>query len=117
MTRILIALAAALAVAVGGAGAAGTVWPETIRLPNGFQPEGIATSGETFYVGSIVTGAVYSGDVRTGQGSILVQPVAGAGRAAIRRAISTHSSASPEVENSSTVPSSSRAGTASLENR
>ena len=43
MTRILIAAAAALAVAVGGAGAAGTkAWPDTIRLPDGFQPEGIA---------------------------------------------------------------------------
>ena len=69
MTRILIALAAALAVAVGGAGAAGTkIWPETIRLPDGFQPEGIATSGETFYVGSIPTGAVYRGNLRTGRG-------------------------------------------------
>jgi sugar lactone lactonase YvrE len=82
MTRILIALVAALAVAVGGAGAAGTKsWPETIRLPNGFQPEGIATSGETFYVGSIPTGAVYRGSLRTGRGAVLVR--GGEGRAAI----------------------------------
>ena len=33
------------------------------------------------------------------------------------RAISTHSSASPEVEKMTTLPSSSRAGTASLEKR
>jgi outer membrane protein assembly factor BamB len=82
MTRILIALAAALAVAVGGAGAAGTkAWPDTIRLPDGFQPEGIAISGKTFYVGSIPTGAVYRGDLRTGRGAVLVQGVTG--RAAI----------------------------------
>ena len=82
MTRILIALAAALAVAVGGAGAAGTkAWPETIRLPNGFQPEGIATSGETFFVGSIPTGAVYRGSLRTGRGAVLVR--GGEGRSAI----------------------------------
>jgi hypothetical protein len=78
MTRILIALAAALAVAVGGAGAAGTKsWPGTIRLPDGFQPEGIAISGKTFYVGSIPTGAVYRGDLRTGRGAVLVQGASG----------------------------------------
>ena len=82
MTRILIALAAALAVAVGGAGAAGTkAWPDTIRLPDGFQPEGIAISGRTFYVGSIPTGAVYRGDLRTGRGAVLVQ--GGTGRSSI----------------------------------
>jgi sugar lactone lactonase YvrE len=82
MTRILIAAAAALAVAVGGAGAAGTkAWPDTIRLPDGFQPEGIAISGKNFYVGSIPTGAVYRGDLRTGRGAVLVQ--GGAGRSAI----------------------------------
>jgi sugar lactone lactonase YvrE len=51
-------------------------------LPDGFQPEGIATgTGTTFYVGSIPTGAVYRGDLRTGEGEVLVQPQAG--RAAI----------------------------------
>jgi streptogramin lyase len=55
---------------------------DTIPLPNGFQPEGIAAGpGNTFYVGSIPTGAVYRGDVRTGEGAVLVQPQAG--RAAI----------------------------------
>jgi sugar lactone lactonase YvrE len=48
-------------------------FPEVISLPNGFQPEGIASgNGTTFYVGSIPTGAVYRGDLRTGQGEILV---------------------------------------------
>jgi len=48
-------------------------FPETIPLPNGFQPEGIATGmGTTFYVGSIPTGAVYRGDLRTGEGEVLV---------------------------------------------
>ena len=38
-------------------------FPQVISLPNGFQPEGIATgNGTTFYVGSIPTGAVYRGD-------------------------------------------------------
>ena len=57
-------------------------FPDVIPLPNGFQPEGIATgTGTTFYVGSIPTGAVYRGDLRTGEGEVLVQPQAG--RAAI----------------------------------
>jgi sugar lactone lactonase YvrE len=62
------------------AGAQST-FPSKIDLPDGFQPEGITTSGEQFYVGSIPTGAVYRGSLRTGQGSLLVQPQTG--RAAI----------------------------------
>lgn len=53
-----------------------------IPLPDGFQPEGIAVgTGTTFYVGSIPTGAVYRGDLRTGEGEVLVP--AQTGRAAI----------------------------------
>src|SRR5687767_10183079 len=53
-------------------------FPDVIPLPNGFQPEGIAVGkGHTFYVGSIPTGAVYRGDLRTGEGSLLVQPQTG----------------------------------------
>ena len=53
-------------------------FPEVIPLPNGFQPEGIASGkGTTFYVGSIPTGAVYRGDLRTGEGAVLVPPQAG----------------------------------------
>jgi sugar lactone lactonase YvrE len=48
-------------------------FPEVIPLPNGFQPEGIAVgNGSTFYVGSLATGAIYSGDLRTGEGALLV---------------------------------------------
>jgi sugar lactone lactonase YvrE len=56
-------------------------FPERIALPNGFRPEGIAIKGSTFYVGSIPTGAIYRGDLRTGQGAIFVPGAAG--RAAI----------------------------------
>jgi sugar lactone lactonase YvrE len=59
-------------------GASADSFPEVIPLPNGFAPEGIATGrGSTFYVGSIPTGAVYRGDLRTGEGEVLVQPQAG----------------------------------------
>jgi len=57
-------------------------FPSRIPLPDGFQPEGIAIGRETtFYVGSIPTGAIYRGDLRTGEGGIWVP--AQEGRAAI----------------------------------
>jgi sugar lactone lactonase YvrE len=78
MRRLLLVLVAFGALGVGIAGAApGKAWPTTIRLPDGFQPEGIAIRGHTFYVGSIPTGAIYRGDLRTGRGSILVPGAAG----------------------------------------
>lgn len=52
--------------------------PDSIPLPNGFQPEGIASGrGGTFYVGSIPSGAIYRGDLNTGQGAVLVPAQAG----------------------------------------
>ena len=67
---------------VGTAFAAKTETLEVISLPDGFQPEGIASGeGTTFYVGSIPTGAIYQGDLVTGEGAILVP--AQAGRSAI----------------------------------
>jgi hypothetical protein len=57
-------------------------FPDIIPLPNGFQPEGIASGeGTGFYAGSIPTGAVYHGDLSTGTGDLLVP--AQEGRAAI----------------------------------
>ena len=80
--RAVLVLVALAAVALGGAQAAvQKAYPETIPLPNGFQPEGIAIGGNTFYVGSIPTGAIYRGSLRTGKGAVLVP--AEAGKAAI----------------------------------
>jgi len=64
-------------------GAASTqTFPDVIPLPDGFQPEGIASGkGTTFYVGSIPTGNIFRGDVRTGEGEVFVN--APAGRSAI----------------------------------
>jgi hypothetical protein len=79
MRRIVLLV---LAVAVAAPAAiAEPSFPDVIPLPNGFNPEGIAAgNGDTFYVGSIPTGAVVRGSFRTGE----VQPlVPGApGRAA-----------------------------------
>ena len=76
MTRVLLALAAISVVTASVAGAQ-NVFPNRIDLPDGFQPEGIAISGEQFYVGSIPTGRVYRGSLRTGQGAVLVSAPAG----------------------------------------
>lgn len=53
-------------------------FPDVVPLPTGFQPEGIAIGpGPAFFVGSIPTGAVYRGDLRTGEGALLVEEQAG----------------------------------------
>ncbi len=81
-TLIFAALVAVAALAALPSSAhRGKDFPKTIALPTGFQPEGVAIQGKTFYVGSIPSGAIYSGDVRTGRRDILVPGVPG--RAAI----------------------------------
>ena len=83
MRRMRLFLAAAFAaLLVPLAAAAADPFPTHIDLPNGFRPEGIAIGPpHTFYVGSIPTGAVVRGDLRTGAVSTLVP--AQSGRAAI----------------------------------
>jgi sugar lactone lactonase YvrE len=81
MTRLLLVLAAAATFAATAVAGTSEDFPKRINLPNGFQPEGIANERGTFYVGSIPTGAVYRGSLRTGRGAILVE--AREGRSAI----------------------------------
>lgn len=74
---VLLLLTASLA-AAQGARDAGQPFPEVIPVPDGFHPEGIATGrGHTFYVGSIVDGAIWGGDLRTGGGGLAVEGQAG----------------------------------------
>ena len=68
---VLLGALAALIVA-GLATAGGGTFPSRIDLPNGWQPEGIAITGQTFYVGSIPTGAVYRGNLRSGEGATFI---------------------------------------------
>jgi sugar lactone lactonase YvrE len=76
MQRILTI---ALLLCLAAPAAAGGRHPETIPLPNGWQPEGIATGKDnSFYSGSRATGAVYKGDLKTGRGDVLVEPWGGA---------------------------------------
>jgi hypothetical protein len=81
MTRLLLTLMTLAAVAATAASAGGQAFPERIELPDNFRPEGIAISGDRFFVGSIPTGAVYRGRLSSGDGSVFVQPQNG--RAAI----------------------------------
>ena len=71
--RRLLVLLVMAGVALVPATAGAATFPDTIRLPDGWQPEGIAAGrGTSLYVGSIPTGAVWKGDARTGKGDVLV---------------------------------------------
>jgi sugar lactone lactonase YvrE len=83
MKRLSLVALAVLALAAGAV-AAERPFPDVIPLPNGIQPEGISIGkGTTFYVGSIPTGAVYRGNLRTGTVSSTPLVPARSGRAAI----------------------------------
>jgi hypothetical protein len=74
-TRIALVVLAALATAllVGPpAGATAPAFPESLPLPDGFYPEGITIgSGQDFFVGSLLDGSLYRGDLRTGDGAVI----------------------------------------------
>jgi sugar lactone lactonase YvrE len=71
--RLLVLLVLGVVAALPATASAGT-FPDTIRLPDGWQPEGIAAGrGASLYVGSIPTGAVWKADARTGRGAVLVE--------------------------------------------
>lgn len=56
----------------------GEPFPKILPLPDGFRPEGIVTGrGTDYYVGSLADGAIYRGDLRTGEGDLLVTPPPG----------------------------------------
>jgi len=85
IVSIVSALTAVCAVLVGGSLAApnkkAKPFPDVIQLPTGFQPEGIEVGkGTTFYVGSVATGAIYRGNLRTGTGTTFIP--GGSGRPA-----------------------------------
>jgi sugar lactone lactonase YvrE len=74
-TRVVAAITVGLvaaALASPSAGAASR--PTVIPLPDGFQPEGIATTeeGSRFFTGSLANGAIFKGSLRTGEGEVLV---------------------------------------------
>lgn len=79
---ILTALAPTLTTALVATGLAATPAqagserrpPARIALPDGFQPEGIATGrGPVAYLGSLADGDIYATDLRTGKGRVISQ--------------------------------------------
>jgi sugar lactone lactonase YvrE len=71
--RVLLLAMAVLMTVVAPAGAKAS-YPEIIDLPGGFFPEGVARGfGTTIYAGSLVDGAIWKGDVRTGEGEVFIQ--------------------------------------------
>jgi sugar lactone lactonase YvrE len=75
--RLLVLLLLGVLMALPATAGAAT-FPDTIPLPDGWQPEGIASGrGTSLYVGSIPTGAVWKTDARTGRGQVLVAGQAG----------------------------------------
>ena len=83
MRRVALTVLGATVLALAGGAVSGAVpasasqtqdlFPKVISLPDGWQPEGIATGrGTSFYVGSLANGAIYRGSVLTGTGSVLV---------------------------------------------
>ena len=75
-TGLALAVAAALSLAVVAPGLAAPPGPQQIDLPGGWAPEGITAGPDTtVFVGSVNGGGgIYQADVRTGDGSILVEP-------------------------------------------
>jgi len=67
----LLACSLGLALPASAAPAGGPHLPTRIDLPNGFVPEGIESGRRTtYFVGSLVDGAIWRGDLRTGTGAV-----------------------------------------------
>jgi sugar lactone lactonase YvrE len=82
MVLTLGALGAIGAVLVGSSPASSEKkakpFPQVIELPTGFRPEGIEVGrGTTFYVGSVANGAIFRGNLRSGNGGIFIPGAAG----------------------------------------
>ncbi len=75
-------IATVIAVVLGAAPALAGPFPDSVPLPDDFAPEGIAVgAGSTFYVGSLTTGDIYRGDLRSAAGGVFID--APPGRAAV----------------------------------
>jgi hypothetical protein len=77
MRRAILAAIAITALVLPASPATAQHLRDRIPLPNGFQPEGIDIARGHFYTGSLADGSIYRGDVRTGLGSVIIQPPAG----------------------------------------
>ncbi|MGW5576258.1 superoxide dismutase [Micromonospora chokoriensis] len=85
---LVVPLLAAAALSTVGSPAAAhpsKPFPARIALPDGFTPEGLTIGhGTTVYVGSVLDGAVWRGDLRTGRGSVLIPGTPGAPKSGLK---------------------------------
>jgi WD40 repeat protein len=78
VTRVLVSLAAGAALLGAPAPASAEPFPEVIELPDGWQPEGIASGpGTIVYSGSRASGDIVAVDVVTGERELVVDAPAG----------------------------------------
>ena len=85
-TPYLVAFVALLALLALSptAGASPANFPARIDLPDGFFPEGIEGGpGTSFFVGSMIDGAIWRGDLRTGSAAVLAPGAPGLASAGI----------------------------------
>ena len=76
LIAVLLALLAVLAIPASAKNE--ETFPSVFNVSNGWQPEGIAVGrGSSFYVGSLLHGGVYGGDLRTGEGEVVIPPQQG----------------------------------------
>jgi len=80
MRRIMALVVGVLMVA---STAAASPFPESVPLPTGYQPEGVATRGSTAFAGSLADGDVVTVNLRTGEVSPLVDNDPEDGRIAV----------------------------------
>jgi hypothetical protein len=83
LVGVLAFFAVSTAVGAPPAGQSGN-FPARIDLPDGFFPEGIESGpGTSFFVGSLLDGAIWRGDLRTGSGTLLAAGAPGRASAGI----------------------------------
>jgi hypothetical protein len=83
LVGVLAFLAASPAVGASNAVRSGN-FPARIDVPNGFFPEGIERGrGTTYYVGSLLDGTIWRGDLRTGSGAVFAPGAPGSAAAGI----------------------------------
>jgi WD40 repeat protein len=74
LVGILVLAMVWLLVSSSLASAAPQSFPDVVPIPDNFSPEGIVVGeGTDFYVGSLVDGAIYRGDLQSGEGHLLVE--------------------------------------------
>jgi sugar lactone lactonase YvrE len=79
---LVVVMAASLALS---APATAAPFPDSVPLPVDFAPEGIALgTGSTFYVGSLTTGDIYRGNLRSGAGGVFIDAPAGRSAAGLK---------------------------------